>query len=286
MKKNLFMLLILGLALSLSAGAKGDSWELYSETVGDFRAYVTSFLNEDTGLVGGHLAELQQTFDAGETWQRSFEPIEQGIRFDMDYIDENHCYSSATDGLDYSMDGARTWTRVSEELFYDISFSDVQTGWCQTDSQWFRTNDGFQSHEVLDIPEELGEVHSIAVLSYDHVKAWNSQGILYTTLDGGQSWTSIDSGAFLKSKGYNPRFAAVSMAFDTADHGVMIILNRSLPQLWLVCETQDAGESWSIFEIERDGVGRPKVSRDLNVVSLMENSDVSPEIFLYRRIVD
>lgn len=285
MKRFLLLLALSGICFSLSACARGDQWEEYSQTAANFRAYVTSFYNENIGMVGGHLGQLQKTTDGGATWNLSYEPREHGVRFDTDFIDEDHIYSSASAGLNYSSDGGTTWVRVSDELFYDISFADQRTGWCQTESQWFRSNDGFSSYEVIDIPDDLGRsIHGLAILSYDHAKVWSNEGILYSTLDGGKNWTSINVGEFISSQGYRPRYAAATMRFETADRGVLVLLDRTVQGRYLICETQNGGEKWTIAEIEKENIGRPQISRDLNVISLMENIDIEPEIFLFRRV--
>lgn len=283
LRKALILFWTLVGAMTISAGSKGDNWVLENHMETTVRSFYTVFYNGETGFSGGHLHELIRSDDGGDTWNIIYPESEHGIRFDMEFIDENSFFSANTGGLDYTEDGGSTWHRIIDQQFDYISFVDRQVGWCQEKQQWFRTQDGGITWDYIEIPASFGQVYGLSVFSYDEALVWTNDGLLISTTDGGEYWSTQDIGAVIRSEGFRPRFSTSAIRFNGPNHGILFVMDRSQPYQWIICETLDGGNSWKFSTIQQEGSGRPEISVDMNHITLMEPTEVDPDIYLFKR---
>lgn len=284
MFKKIFMIVLMILiSFSAFAGAKGDNWSFHHQVETDVKNFYTAFIDERIGFTGGHLHALIRSDDGGNNWSAIYPESEHGIRFDMDFLSEDQFFSANTGGLDFTEDGGRSWNRLLDQQFDYISFADRQNGWCQSKDQLFRTEDGGIQWDIMDLPQNFEQAFGVSAFSYEEAVVLTRDGLLHFTQDGGANWDSKNLNDMLSRKGYRPRFSTSALRFVSREHGMIVVMDRSEPYQWLICETLDGGQRWTISTVQMEDTSRPEISMDLNVLSFMEPTEVDPDIFLFKR---
>lgn len=269
--------------LAIGCKSKQDDWNLVISAPQDYLAYNAAFLDDQVGFSGGHLAVIEKYQGENQDWSEVFPPNQQGVRFALDVVNSEVVFASTTDGLDRSLDGGSTWERISEGLFYLISFSNESSGWAWDDSQCWRTQNGGDTWETLTPPLGVSGLYGLSSLSYDQGFLLGKDGILYYSSNGGEDWKSIAVLDELQDQDFIPNKTILFLRFIDENQGTLLIMDRKVPFRWLVCETIDQGENWDVQILQREMMGKPYISRDLNTITLVEKDDVYASVYVFQR---
>ena len=182
----------------------GVSYNLiYSEDQGQMN--VVYFVDEQLGFVAGVDENfddfLLKTIDGGSNWETILEGIEGGIT-SIDVFDNNHIYISyngLTRSFLYSNDGGDSWIDQYEsfEYFYNpfTSFLEINTGFTLEyhigidQIRIAKTTDNGITWSVVYQGDYDSNIIGFDMLSESYGYYATEDGTVYTTMDGGQSWT-------------------------------------------------------------------------------------------------
>lgn len=165
------------------------------------------FLNESRGWVAGSNGAILSTTDGGETWN--------------------------------------TLQRPSEDVIRDIYFSDAMTGWivCERDiyklktkeearTYLMKTVDAARTWQRVNLTGTDGEARLVrAIFTEGGLQGWafGEAGALYSTRDGGVSWSRRPAPT---------RYLLLGGTFLDRDHGWLVGAGATILQTW------DGGETW------------------------------------------
>lgn len=279
-----FLLSLLCLPLiTISAGAK-EEWQPVFTQSKNFLAFHAAFENPEYGMIGGHGGEIYRSINHGTDWEEMERP--QGVtgRVGFELLADNFAVSTGSRGMAFTTDGGDSWQKFSDTFYPAISFSDKNTGWLIGPDEWIRTQDGLNSWQPIEAPQGLDQIQALSVTSYDSAWIWDARGVLYHTKDSGENWISQNTAEDISNQGYRPNTSVMSMRFNQEGRGTLVMINRSEAFQWLICETEDHGESWKISTIQREAAGTAYISHDQSYITFMEMIDGFPEVTLMERI--
>jgi photosystem II stability/assembly factor-like uncharacterized protein len=207
--------------------------------------------------------ELVRTDDAGRTWRSAKLPF-AGVT-DVDFVDRNFGWVLGGDSsklrLVRTTDGD-TWQEVeipsdSEGGFGgSISFADRDHGWMSTGnpSRLYRTSDGGRSWSNVQFPDQLSVYDLISpapqrvIVGTGHFyqsgvtpEPHNQEGLMFSTADGGATWTRT---AF--ADGVISCCNAAMSAASPTDIAVMDGTGVTI--------SNDGGRTWTASHQSADGV--------------------------------
>ncbi len=223
-------------------------WQVILDLEVTHSLVVAEFLNDTFAITVGTFGEVHYTTDGGETWPLANN--ESKSRSGLDIIDENVAWHIGNQGhVRVTTDGGKNWEAVTdlenERNPPYISFLDTTTGWAATSKKLWATANGGQTWTDVTLPE-IGEKNIIAIT----LRAANAgylmdeDGILYTTLDGGENWSSqiLELDREIMASVAIP---SVAIRFFDADHGVIILALKGELDSMLALRTADGGQTWT-----------------------------------------
>jgi photosystem II stability/assembly factor-like uncharacterized protein len=164
------------------------------------------------------------------------------------------------------MDGGQSWESTETPGYADckISFADAKTGWVFSNAQLRATADGGATWNEIALPEGVLQATAISLRTADAGYLLTSDGYLYVTKDGGESWSSL----VLDLTGYEDMSllpatlpAAAIRFFDAQEGVVAVSLVGGGKNYTLALRTVDGGQTWKQEVIPID-VGVPYLTRD------------------------
>ena len=175
------------------------------------------FLDQNRGWAVGSKGALLSTLDSGRTWAAKPKPTEDGLR-DIYFSDEHN-----------------GWL-VCETNVYELKGKDQPRTYLMT------TKDGGATWDRMSIPDVDVDARLVRVVFSPRGRGWffGEAGLLYTTLDEGQSW---------KRQQIPTRHLLLGGALVDNDRGWLVGAGATILQ------TSDGGETWHASNlIEAQGV--------------------------------
>ena len=198
-------------------------------------AFCISVTNEDVVNVGGKSGWYARTQDGGETWDRD-EEIYEIIKIDFPTPEVG--YRSEFYDFDKTSNGGSSWSNVypGGGQAKDVEFVNESVGYVAKFSDLIRktTNGGLGWESFFVGVEEEDIVIDLCFLTVDIGYALTSNGSLFKTTDGAETWNLVNSTAI----GVDSR----SIDFLNENEGYLIQSNR-------VHKTVDGGSSWDVVYI-------------------------------------
>ena len=178
--------------------------------------------------------------------------------------------------LSVSKDGGETWEAVADKaggFGCLVSFADAKTGWFGFGNKFEMTPDGGATWTGLTLPEDVSKVAAISLRTPADGYLVDDKGILYTTGDGGRTWSSktlgLDSPAIMGfvSGGFVNEVPQVAIRFTDTDNG-LVVMGLSGKTSMIALHTADGGKSWKEESLPATLFGAPYISRDGKYVTI------------------
>jgi photosystem II stability/assembly factor-like uncharacterized protein len=148
-----------------------------------------------------------------------------------------------------------------------LSFIDPLTGWIANLKEVGFTKDGGKSWTNIAVPEAIQMISSLWLSSTEEGYILSSDGKLYSTTDGGGSWTDKN----LNIQGLSVKVCPTAALNITDKDHIRVIAFIEEKQGFYYFESEDGGNTWNKNELllER-GEGYINYSRDGKTVTLTE----------------
>jgi photosystem II stability/assembly factor-like uncharacterized protein len=210
---------------------------------------VAAFFNESIGLTGGptDAGQAYYTTNGGQTWTRATGSNE--CLFSLDFVSPQVIWQCSLGPVGVSSDGGQTWRTVTSFGNYcrQLSFVDAKSGWLAGRHQLAATTDGGVTWRELALPPDAQDIAAVFLRARDQGYLLDMTGRLYTTLNGGQSWSARPLGLNLgDSRLPNHDTAAAAMRFFDPEHGLVVVhLISDQHSQVIALRTADGGQTWS-----------------------------------------
>lgn len=260
-------------------------WSKVSDFSITHASNIAGFLNDQFGITVGYSGEVHYSNDAGQTWLEG--ENSSMCLFCLDIVDENIAWAGGNgDNVRITRDGGKTWTEVSDVALgtthSNIDFVDDTTGWIATLSKLAATQDGGQTWTEMALPEDGASIAAICLRTAEDGYLLTPEGMLFTTSDGGTTWSGQDLGladyhivnqkqevALNKSN-----IAIADISFSDENNGSIVftsILSEGGYATY-VLTTTDGGQSWESELLSDIGINPAKVflSGDSNFLTLSD----------------
>ena len=237
----------------------GSSWkEVPSPIVGISKA---SFINSNQGWLINNDGEVYRTTDAGRTWQKISQLINQQSLFytpqQIQFVDETHGWISETYSIWRTEDGGLNWDlcftskRGGPSQPGSASFIDARNGWVCADKELYHSDDGGKTWHRQPLPVETT---CSDVFFVDERTGWASvrpSGGIYRTDDGGQNWQHQ------LGPTEDNNFGIDSLYFLNRENGWAVgrVWPKSIGKeatRGIVFQTENGGKSWQTIEVGED----------------------------------
>jgi hypothetical protein len=276
-----------------SQAEESGAWELVLQKEVEQPVRMPAFLNETFGVTGGGTGagKTHYTTDGGETWTKSEDS--GGCIYGVEIVDDQTVWvcgriagaSFTTEGgIRLSTDGGQTWGKRANYNprpdLCQLSFLDTQTGWVANVGKLSITKDGGETWEEMTLPDGIGTIAAISILTQNEGYVLDYDGNLYLTVDGGASWSAqtLDLDKFGELKLVPPsNLASVAMRFFDVDNGVIVLnLIGGGDNKVVALRTADGGQTWQEESVPAQ-IGVPYLSSDGKFLTLygLLNSDVT-----------
>jgi photosystem II stability/assembly factor-like uncharacterized protein len=127
---------------------------------------------------------------------------------------------------------------------------DSEAAWYLSPARLEATTDGGTTWEKVNLPAGVlpGRILAISLRAPKEGYVLDSAGDLYTTLDGGQSWSSQNLGLKERYGEMGPLpsggIAPAAMRFFDADHGIIVMSLVGGGSKVVALRTADGGRTW------------------------------------------
>ena len=208
-------------SLILKTTNGGSSWSVQS-TGSSFALYGVSFTDANNGwAVGGYVnwpndypmtyGAIQRTTNGGASWTTPVNGVVSYLR-SVAFTDANTGWAVGNAGtILKTTNGGTTWSQqlatVTRDLLFAVSFVDAYNGWvCGTNKDnagVLRTTNGGASWTAMPAISTNPSLNSMDFIDVNTGWTVGWPGLIYKTINGGQSWTSQTSGTNSVLRGVN-----------------------------------------------------------------------------------
>lgn len=243
----------------MTSDDQGVNWNLNFNPAGldnYFNCNSISFIDNNTGFIGGSKETILKSDDGGETWSIKHR-LPESVNFDINdicFINDTTGFATGDGGLLLRTDDrGENWEPIETGvtwLLNDIVMKDDETGYIlcnhydkDTWKQWLKTTDGGNTwvNEVIPIglPDEkldaLYYLNDSTGLAFMATGDWHAY--IYKTTDSGTTWNQVFT-EWGPSEGY----------FDFYDeqHGIAVCNTYMYYSSVLI--TNDGGSTWTAAE--------------------------------------
>ncbi len=252
--------------------AEQSMWAIAHNSKIEHPANIAGFLKEDIGFTVGFSGEVHYTNDAGQTWPEG--ENSSMCLFCLDIIDENLVWAAGNGyNVRVSHDGGKTWDAASDislgGMPSNIDFVDDTTGWIATQSRFASTTDGAATWTEMVLPEGAESIAAISLRTAQDGYLLTREGQLYTTADGGATWSGQDLG--FKDYGIidmqkqpklgKSNIAAADISFTDEKNGTIVLTGMYSEGGFIAwcLTTADGGATWEAEQIPDLGFSATKV---------------------------
>lgn len=243
------------------------------------KAFMAGFENEKFGITVGYAGTMYYTNDGGDNWTQGNN--KSYCRFGLEILNDKVAICSGNKGhVRKTTDGGANWTELADygEMGPNqcrfVSFVDENNGWIAAPHRMGITTDGGKSFSEAKLPDGIGKIACVELLSKDTGYLVDDKNILYKTSDGGQSWENQEiEDDSLEIKIY--KSPTVAMKFLDEDNGYLYY-TKDDKVYGLV--TSDGGKSWGKISIPEDLKGKTLyLSNDAKYLSVMtiDNKEIT-----------
>lgn len=279
-------------AMSCSIGDKLTdtvSWKLIKEILPKEKKLNTRFVgfyDDSFGISTAKYGILYYTTDGGETWTagRNTSACIAGLEI----IDKNNAFITANNSqVRVSKDGGASWEAVpdfgdmaNEHCRY-LSFIDANTGWIANKKEVGFTIDGGLSWAKINTPASMSDISAIWLNTTQEGYILSNAGILYSTMDGGATWTESNMGINGMYLLVCP--TAVLRVQDQQSFQIVAFIDNGTEKGYYYFSTTDGGNSWEKCECIKEGEqGFLHLNRDGSMLTITDDKDKT--IMLYEFI--
>lgn len=269
-----------------SAAAPTSSWEAIKEINPKDKKMTSRFVgfyNDTFGISTAQYGVLYYTADGGETWLagRNQSDCIAGVEI----IDENNAFIAANySEVRVTNDGAKTWNAIpnfgdmaNEHCRY-LSFIDANTGWIANTKEIGYTTDGGKSWTSITVPENISIISAIWLNSATEGYILNNKGKLFSTMDGGATWTETDLG--LKGMTVVVCPTAALHVTDPKNFQIITFINNAPDNGCFYFSTSDGGATWDKKEQIFNGkFGYIHLNREGNLFTYTDGTDKTITVY-------
>ncbi|MCP4541773.1 MAG: hypothetical protein GY832_31975 [Chloroflexi bacterium] len=259
-----------------------EPWKVIRQVEGESGMTSVGFLDGDSGVALA-FEENTYTADGGDTWITATRTV--AAHYGLDIVDKDIIWSMGnflSPQIQVSTDGGQNWQGVTNVTYSGvfISFIDAQTGWAAAHTNLWKTADGGQIWTEIDLPEGIDDITGINLRTADDGYLLDSAGILYTTQDGGATWSSqtlgLDKDILIHSTS-----PYIAIRFFDADRGVIVLSLAGEKGNLVALRTGDGGQTWEREEIPAK-IGALHLTHDGAVLTSVRNMGEEITILRYQ----
>lgn len=265
---------------------EAKSWELLKEistSEKKIKSRYVGFYNDSYGISTAMYGVMYYTEDGGDTWQ--YCSNSSACCAGLEIIDEQNAFMSANySQVRVTTDGAKHWGPkpnfgdMSNEHCRYLSFIDANTGWIANKKEIGLTTDGDSTWTQINVPANLRVISAIWLKSLDEGYILNNKGVLFSTLDGGATWSEKDLG--LKGMQVMVCPTAVLHADDSQNFQIVTFLTGEEDNGCYYLSTSDGGETWDKKELIFKGAyGYLHLNREGNILTFTDSTDVDISMY-------
>ena len=221
------------------------------------------------------------THDGGSTWIKS-NSFSLYHALMVDWVNDSTLVAvGQKDIIMRSTDGGINWTMVAttgnpDHILTSVTFYDDQYGLASGDySHVYKTKDGGQTWNPLELPSNDDILHTAAI--WDEDTAWivGTPELVFKTTDGGDNWSLAYNGNFQRAF-YRILFTDNYTGFISASHGV-ILRKQGFPEIPVI-QVDPAALDFGQMNVN-DTLTLPLVIKNtgygkLNVTNIVSSNDV------------
>jgi photosystem II stability/assembly factor-like uncharacterized protein len=194
----------------------------------------------------------------------------------LDIVDAQTIWQCNASDIRLSTDGGQTWQGSPGgrgQPLCQVSAVDDEAAWYLSPSKLEVTMDGGVTTQDVSLPEGVQPTRILAISLRTPGEGYvlYETGILYTTLDGGESWSSQNLGLeekYGEMKSMPPGgIVPAAMRFFDANHGVIILNLVGGGSKVVALRTADGGQTW-VEEVVPSEIGVPYLTRDGKFLTL------------------
>jgi photosystem II stability/assembly factor-like uncharacterized protein len=198
-------------------------------------------------------------------------------------VDVHTVWECGLNGVSVSADGGQTWEDVAANARGQscmLSFLDDATGWIHTRQGLWMTTDGGETLQEIALPGGIETIMGISLRTPTDGYVVDSAGVLYTTSDGGQTWSSQTLGVDLETYTIilpTSDTTTAAVRFADADHGVVVVNLAGGGQVRVVAlRTADGGQTWEEESVTSTMWGAvPYLSPDGMFLTLYDSGQIT-----------
>jgi len=274
------LLLVVGCAPTV---AEGTNWDIVLQVNVQHPTIAAEFLDEAFGVVVDDASALHITTDGGQTWTRAANNLAQS-RAGLDVVNERLIWLVGAGGRVWtSTDAGQNWRAVARIPYGGhvefVSFLDDRTGWAASaeSRQLWATGDGGRTWNEIALPQRAGGLAAIVLRTTLAGYLLDRRGVLFTTQDGGQTWSSQTMGLdeSLSIPVLTPS-AAIRFLDEHCGIGILGLAGDGRSEVWAM-RTMDGGQSWD-HESVPVSIGQFYLTHDgalLTVADLVDSGQVT-----------